>query len=239
MRKMIIGIIASALLSVSCGNEQKQSDDMNTESEAFLNQPHSATVVDKIDVNNYTYLQVSEEDEIFWIAVPRMEIEKGEKIFFSQAMEMKNFKSETINRTFESILFVQDASKSDQSAELKNPHSNLSSISKESINIAPVTGGMTIKEIFSAADNLTGKLIKVKGKVIKFNQQIMKRNWIHIQDGTADNTDYDLVVTSSEVVSVGDVIVAEGTLSKDKDFGSGYMFKVIVEDAKISKENFN
>ena len=235
MRNILFGLITTSLLTVGCGNEQKQPDDMNSESEAYSNQPHSATVVDKIDANSYTYLQVSENDEVFWIAVPRMEIQSGEKIFFSKSMEMTNFKSETINKTFESILFVEDASKSDHSSELKNPHSTLSTVPKEDIKVEPVTGSKTIKEIFSDIENLSGKMIKVKGKVVKYNHQIMNRNWIHIQDGTSAGNDFDLVVTSDDQAKVGDVIVAEGTLSKDKDFGSGYVFKVIIENAKISK----
>jgi hypothetical protein len=80
---------------------------------------------------------------------------------------------------------------------------------------------------------LKGKVVNVKGKVVKFNKQIMNRNWIHIQDGTGNENEFDLVVTSDQDTKVGDIIVAEGTLSVDKDFGAGYFFPVIVENAKI------
>ena len=63
----------------------------------------------------------------------------------------------------------------------------------------------------------------------------MKRNWIHIQDGTGDENSYDLVVTTNDEVKVGDVITAEGKLAVDKDFGAGYFFPVIIEEAKIVK----
>ena len=64
----------------------------------------------------------------------------------------------------------------------------------------------------------------------------MNRNWIHIQDGTGKENDYDLVITSGEKVQVGDIIVAEGKLTVDKDFGAGYFFSVIIEDARIEKD---
>ncbi|MCL4279686.1 MAG: hypothetical protein KJZ60_08400, partial [Ignavibacteriaceae bacterium] len=83
---------------------------------------------------------------------------------------------------------------------------------------------------------LEGQTIKVKGKVVKFNKQIMKRNWIHLQDGTGTDTEFDLVLTSNDDVTVGDIIIAEGKVAVNKDFGAVYYFPVIIEDAKISKE---
>ncbi len=56
-----------------------------------------------------------------------------------------------------------------------------------------------------------------------------------MQDGTGDETNSDLVVTSQNVVAVGDIVTAEGIVASDKDFGAGYFFAVIVEDAKIVK----
>jgi hypothetical protein len=64
----------------------------------------------------------------------------------------------------------------------------------------------------------------------------MKRNWIHIQDGTGGENEFDLVITSDQEVQVGDIIVAEGKVAVDKDFGSGYFFPVLIEDAKVNKE---
>ena len=64
----------------------------------------------------------------------------------------------------------------------------------------------------------------------------MNRNWVHIQDGTDNNGDFDLLITSDETVKVGDIIVAEGTLAIDKDFGAGYFYTVVIEEAKIISE---
>jgi hypothetical protein len=193
-------------------------------------------VIDKIDVKGYNYLQVSENKEEYWVAVPTMDIQVGETVYFSKYMLMKDFKSETIDRTFDNILFIEDARKSPTPQEMKNIHSGSSTVEKQDISIDPLSGGLTIEKIFSDKSILNGKVVKVKGKVVKYNQQIMKRNWIHIQDGTGAEKDFDLVITSQDAVKVGDIIVAEGKLSTEKDFGAGYFFSVIVEDAKISKE---
>ena len=41
--------------------------------------------------------------------------------------------------------------------------------------------------------------------------------------------------TTSDSAAVGDVVVVKGTVRLDKDFGAGYAYPVIVEDAKITK----
>ena len=119
---------------------------------------------------------------------------------------------------------------------MKKIHSGATSVEKQNIKIETLANGKTIQQIYSDKSSLNGKIVMTKGKVVKFNKQIMKRNWIHIQDGTGDENNFDLVVTTNDEVQVGDIITAEGNLSVDKDFGAGYFFSVIIEDAKIEKE---
>lgn len=97
--------------------------------------------------------------------------------------------------------------------------------------------GYTVEEIFTKSKELNGKKVRVKGKIVKYNPNIMGKNWIHLQDGTGNpmaNT-HDLVVTTGEKLSSQEVITIEGTVTADKDFGAGYKYVVIVEDAKIIK----
>ena len=232
MKSLYISLI-SLFLIVSCS--QEESHDLS-EMEVVKSEPHIAKVVDKIPSNNYLYLQVIENKETFWIAVPAMEIETGETVYFSKYMVMSDFKSENIERTFETILFVEDARKSATPDEMKKIHSGATSVEKQNIKIEPLANGKTIQQIYTDKSSLNGKIVMTKGKVVKFNKQIMKRNWIHIQDGTGDENSFDLVVTTNDEVQVGDIIAAEGKLSVDKDFGAGYFFSVIIEDAKIEKE---
>lgn len=225
-----IYLVILALFLFSCGDDQNQ--DLN-EADVKKNEPHIAKVVDKIPVKGYTYLQVKENKNEYWIAVPTMEIENGETVYFSKFMVMEDFHSENIDKTFDKILFVEDARKSTTPDEMKKIHSGATSTEKQQINIEPLKDGMTIEQIYNDKSDLKGKVVKVKGQVVKFNKQIMKRNWIHIQDGTGDETEFDLVVTSQTDTKVGDIITAEGILSIDKDFGAGYFFPVIIENAKI------
>ena len=149
---------------------------------------------------------------------------------------MEDFKSPTIDKTFDEILFVEDARKSPTPDEMKKIHSGATSTDKQQINVEPLKNGLTIQQIYSQSADLKGKSVKIKGQVVKFNKQIMKRNWIHIQDGTGTENDFDLVVTTDKDVKVGDIIIAEGKLAVDKDFGAGYFFPVIIEDATITEE---
>jgi hypothetical protein len=226
-------ILASFILITACSEDESQNKD---ELEDLKSEPHIAKVLDIIPASSYLYLQVSENKESFWIAIPAMEIESGETIYFSKYMVMKDFKSESIDRTFDEILFVEDARKSSAPEEMKKIHSGAMNIEKQDIDIKALPDGKTIAQIYNEKSELNGETVKVKGKVVKFNKQIMKRNWIHIQDGTGDENSYDLAVTSQEDAKVGDVIVVSGKLAVDKNFGSGYFFPVIIEEAEIVKE---
>jgi len=231
--KVLSLILISFMILFGCANEEKQE---LTEQEAMKNEPHIGKVIDKISAKGYTYLQVTENKNDFWIAVPTMEIEIGETVYFSRYMVMEDFRSDNIDKSFDQILFVEDARKSPTPDEMKKIHSGVQSTEKQEIKIEPLSDGKTVQQIYADKSSLNGELVKVKGKVVKFNKQIMKRNWIHIQDGTGSAEEFDLVLTSDDEVKVGDVIVAEGKVAVDKDFGAGYFFPVIIENVKIYKE---
>ncbi|MCU0364410.1 MAG: hypothetical protein MUE93_01895 [Ignavibacteriaceae bacterium] len=231
--KVLSLILISFMILFGCANEEKQE---LTEQEAMKNEPHIGKVIDKIPAKGYTYLQVTENKNDFWIAVPTMEIEIGETVYFSRYMVMEDFRSDNIDKSFDQILFVEDARKSPTPDEMKKIHSGVQSTEKQEIKIEPISDGKTVQQIYADKSSLNGELVKVKGKVVKFNKQIMKRNWIHIQDGTGSAEEFDLVLTSDDEVKVGDVIVAEGKVAVDKDFGAGYFFPVIIENVKIDKE---
>ena len=231
--KAIYLIIISALILFGCKSEQDQ--DL-TEKDVQKNEAHIATVIDKIPAKGYTYLQVSESKNDYWIAVPTMEIEIGETVYFSRFMVMEDFSSENIDKSFDEILFVEDARKSPTPDEMKNIHSGATSTEKQEIKVEPLKDGITVQQLYDDKSAFNGKVVKVKGQVTKFNKQIMKRNWIHIQDGTGAENEFDLVITSNTDVQVGDIIIAEGKVAVDKDFGAGYFFPVMIEEAQIEKE---
>ena len=93
----------------------------------------------------------------------------------------------------------------------------------------------TVSEAYEKAGNLDKKAVVVRGKVVKVSKGIMGKNWVHLRDGSGDpgKGTNNLVVTTQDVPNIGDVVTAKGTLYKDKDFGSGYKYQVIVEEATV------
>lgn len=231
-----LAILFSVIVLFVFTSCEKEKEELKTTPEQVPAGVHSVKAIESMDVSNYTYINVDENGKSFWIAVPQMEVKKGDALYFSKSMEMKNFKSETLNRTFESILFVEDIRKELASQTLNQPHPIPTSAKEERISIQKLKDGKSIGEIYGELNKLNSKNVKVRGKVIKYNPGIMGTNWIHIQDGTAFQNDFDLLVTSDTQVQLGQVITAEGRLVTNKDFGAGYNYKVLIEKAKIKVE---
>jgi hypothetical protein len=76
--------------------------------------------------------------------------------------------------------------------------------------------------------------VRVDGKVVKVNNGIMGRNFLHLQDGTGDASSNDLTVTSKQTAAVGDQVTITGKVVLDRDFGSGYLYPLLVEEASIA-----
>ncbi len=105
------------------------------------------------------------------------------------------------------------------------------------INKATGPNSYSVGECFEQAKDLNSKTVRVQGKVMKVSRMIMGKNWLHIQDGTGNpiNNQHDLVVTTLDDAAVDAVVTVVGTLSANRDFGAGYKYEVIVEDAKVEK----
>ncbi|MFH0780670.1 MAG: DNA-binding protein [Pseudomonadota bacterium] len=106
-----------------------------------------------------------------------------------------------------------------------------------SINKAAGENGFTVEEIFAKRKDLDGKKVRLQGKVVKFNANIMGKNWVHLQDGTGDplQNSHDLVLTTDASPEINTIVVMEGILAADKDFGAGYKYSAIVEQASLLK----
>ncbi len=93
----------------------------------------------------------------------------------------------------------------------------------------------TVSEAYENAGKLDKKTVVVRGKVVKVSKGIMGKNWVHLRDGSGDagKGTNNLVATTQDVPNVGAVVTAKGTLHKDKDFGAGYKYRVIVEEATV------
>ena len=105
-------------------------------------------------------------------------------------------------------------------------------------NIKRAEGGKIVQEIISGAAKLAGKEVTVRGKVVKYNADIMGKNWLHIRDGSgsAGKKDNDLLVTTDTDAKVGDTVLVTGKIAVNQDFGAGYKYAVMLADAKVTVE---
>ena len=222
------------ILVVSC---QTNSSNSKT-NENLAPNVHKITAQEVIQATSYTYVRVTEDGKESWIAIAKQEVEAGKPYYYEPNIEMNNFTSKELNRTFPSIWFVSRFSStpilSNQKQSGTNaPQGKQAPVAKAGIKVAPAKGGITIGELYAKKDSYSAKPVKIKGEVVKFNKQIMGKNWIHIQDGTNNNGSFDLTITSDETVKVGDVVTIEGIIALNKDFGYGYSYDVILENGKL------
>jgi hypothetical protein len=229
--KSIVSVILLVMIAWACQNNTK-----DTESNLYTN-AHKVTVKEVIQASSYTYLNVEENNEIYWIAVNKGAYEVGNVLYYDNGMEMNNFESKDLQRTFESIFFVQDITDQprlpgeETQPSMSQGQPQKPTLEKLDINIEPADDGISISTLYADKDNYKDKIVKIKGQVTKFNPNIMGKNWIHIQDGSEHNGSFDLTITTIQTVNVGDVVTFEGKIFLDKDFGAGYAYDLIMEEA--------
>lgn len=204
------------------------------------------TVLETINAAGYTYVQVDTGKEKFWAAAPRLAVNVGDDVVVPEGMPMPDYHSKTLDRTFDMVYFVPSivvagAEKPDggmpaDSLPMHRGRTVVETTDVDLSGILPAEEGQTIADLFARRADLAGKKVKVRGKVVKFSPEIMGKNWIHLQDGTGAVGTNDLTVTSSARVEKGDMVIISGTLVVDKDFGYGYFYDVIIEDAEVTVE---
>jgi len=193
----------------------------------------TGVVVTTMNAGSYTYLEVEAKDGRYWAAVPQMELAVGDRVDVSPGSEMKSFFSPTLNRTFDSIIFTSSVKVLGNDAPVEKNETSKPPVRQAQ---AGPSGIKTVEQVYTDRQSLKGKQVQVRGKVVKFTPGIMGKNFLHIQDGSGKEGTNDLAVTSQQAVKVGDQILVVGTLDTDKDFGAGYTYKVILENAKITPE---
>jgi hypothetical protein len=94
-----------------------------------------------------------------------------------------------------------------------------------------------VAEVFAQKAQLADKSVTIRGKVVKFTPGVMGRNWIHLRDGsgTPEAKDHDITVTTNDGAAIGDVVVVKGKVGVGRDFGMGYSYPVLIEEAKVTK----
>jgi hypothetical protein len=161
-------------------------------------------------------------------------------VAFTTEMPMQNFHSSAMNRDFPVIYFVSgfitdNANQADATTAMTSPHGAIKSKSTATAieGIKKAEGGNTIAEIYADKQKFNGKAIRVRGQVTKYNASVMGRNWLHIRDSS---TLEDLTITTANTAAIDEIVIVEGKLKLDKDFGYGYVYPLIVEDASVKKE---
>jgi len=209
----------------------------------------SGKVVETMDAGGYTYVCLEKNGKKTWVAVTQTKVVVGSKMTFQPGQEMQNFTSKSLGRTFDSIIFsggpvVSGTAPAGHPAAGTPPQgasgskAQTASLDKAAkVEKAAGPNAYTVAEVYAKRSALDKKTVVVKGKVVKVSQGIMGKNWIHIQDGSGDQQKgtHNLVATTQDMSAVGDIITITGTLAKDRDFGAGYLYKAIVEDAKVQQ----
>lgn len=208
---------------------------------AFASDELSGKVLETMNSGGYTYALIENGDKKIWVAVPQTKIVKGQTVTFLPGAEMGNFQSKTLNRTFDKIIFSAGVAEGGPSKDDMGsaPSKGALAVPAEKIKVEKASGpdAYTVEEIYKNIDSIDKKKVSVKGKAVKVSTGIMNMTWIHLQDGSGDpkKGSHDLVVTTQEAAEVGNIITATGTIAKDKDFGSNYKYKVIMEKASLKK----
>ena len=206
----------------------------------------TGVVLETINSSRYTYIQVDTGSEKKWVAAPRFDVKTGDRVTVPQGIGMVDFHSPTLDRTFDLVYFASQVTTPGgesnpeelpkghppidaKGAALPPPDLDLSGIQKPD-------GGKTVAEVHAQKADLSGQAVTVRGKVVKVSDGIMGRNWIHLQDGSGGEGANDLTITTTSTLKVGDTATITGVIALDKDFGFGYRYGVIMEEAKVAEE---
>lgn len=209
-------------------------------------------VLEVQNVQGYTYLRLKTREGETWASVPTANVKKGEQVTLTDTMVMKDFQSKALNRKFDRLVFgtIEGAKAAPAPAAAphatmsappgtKSPHGGGQPAAAPVAKIAKAKGAdaRTVAEVIDQRAALKGKSVTIRGQVVKVNNGILGKNWVHLQDGSgsADKGTHDIIVTTKDTVAMNDVVTASGTVRTDVNVGSGYAYPVMVEDAKVRK----
>ncbi len=232
MKKILLTILV--LSAFACEPRQGKSVE---EAPVSKSKFHEVVVKEVIQAQNYTYLKAEKDGTEIWMAVLKGNIETGKTYYYDQAMEMKNFTSKDLGRTFEQVYFLEGLYENPgdfTKVGVPSPHATQQEAAtpRQEIIIPEEEGVTTIERLYQNTKNLENKTVTVKGIVTKFNLNIMNRNWVHIQDGTGGENTFDLTITTGDEVKIGEIVKFEGIVAINRDFGHGYKYDLILEEAR-------
>jgi hypothetical protein len=209
----------------------------------------SGVVKETMNTAGYTYALVDTGTAKVWAVAPEVVIKPGDTVTVYGIMPMPNYKSKTLNRTFDLVYFAGSILRKGETpvaaaaagSAIPSPHAAnagapVAMAKMDFSQIKKPVMGKTIAEIYAEKDDLAGKKVVCAAKVVKSFYGIMGKNWLHVQDGTGASGTNDLTVTTDAAVAVGKTVLVTGGLEKDRDIGAGYKYSVIIENATVTVE---
>ena len=219
----------------------------------------SGKVVETMTTSGYTYVLVDTGSKKLWAAATQFAVKVGDNVAVASSAPMPNYHSKTLNRDFDLVYFTgsitvnggpaasalppgHPALPANPSATLPAGHPPLpGTASQPTIDLAGIkraTDGKTVQEIINGKSALAGKVVTVRANVVKYNAMILGKNWLHLRDGSGNDVmhDNDLTITTDTAAKVGDTVLVTGNVSTNRDFGAGYKYSVMLEDAKVVVE---
>jgi len=244
-KNVIVALSLLLAFTVGCKNEVAKTK-APAAPQAVMTEPAtggvlSGKVVETMDASGYTYVLVDNGTEKVWAAGPKTMVKAGDEVSIPEGSPMTNFESKALSRTFEQIIFASAimVAGADNAAATQVPADHPKTAAVTTVDVKGITkakGGKTVAEVFAERKALNGKNVVLRGKVVKAMSGIMGKNWLHVKDGTGASGSDDLVVTTSAAAKMGDKVLVSGKVAADKDFGSGYRYDVIIEDAEVTVE---
>ncbi|HEV7765166.1 MAG TPA: hypothetical protein VGQ76_09210 [Thermoanaerobaculia bacterium] len=202
-------------------------------------EPVSGTVLETLEAGSFTYVRFKTATGERWAAIGRTELARGTTITIAPNMVADRFASQPLGRTFDNLIFgaLKDAAPSAGGGS-PSPHATAAAqpapAPVRAVARAEGNDAKTVAELWEGSPAIRdGQRVVVRGTVVKVLRGIMDRNWIHLRDGSGTPGKDDITVTSQETPSVGSIVTATGTVHLNRDFGSGYNYPVLIEEASF------
>ena len=242
MIKNSILVVLCIFSFIACsGNPAQESTDTNQNATQVSPTGTTGTVVETMDAGNYTYVKVDTGSEEIWAAAPTFSVSVDDEVKVPEGMAMQDFHSDSLDRDFPLIYFVAAITKAGEAAPAHGmmPAGHpvaAKGADVDTSDLEKVEGTTSIGDLYAKPAAFVGKELTFHAKVVKVNLGIMGKNWMHISDGSGDEASgsNDLTVTTDGVAAVGDTVTVVGAITLDKDFGAGYRYDIIVEDAQVT-----
>lgn len=237
---MISVLVLTVMVACDSKERVKATDAGHSATPAAMTADHKVKVEEVIKAPSYMYLRVTEDGKEYWVATTDQPIEVGMTVYYDKGLVMKDFEVKELERTFESLWFVQKfrtekgVTRSEGSV---SPHGGGQIAPQSNVAVEKLPGGVTVAELYASPSSFEGKAISIRAKVTKYNTNIMGRNWVHLQDGTKHGDKFDVTLTTRDAVEVGAEVVFKATVTLNKDFGAGYKYDIILEEGSLAKES--